>query len=179
MTKKALIALTEDELDTLVSIAIRRAEILDDAGLPMANDAWHEVMVYEERLAMITCAAEITGGIARVGAVRAALAGGRRLEAARLASQYLAEDSLPAERRMAIEQAFHEDRNGVPDVFQPWPGAVAWLNWTNGELLRPKLRASSRGPHDYGNRCILLVQRRRRAYAPRGEYGSVPGHVWA
>jgi hypothetical protein len=110
MTKKALIALTEDELDTLVSIAIRRAEILDDAGLPMANDAWHEVMVYEERLAMITCAAEITGGIARVGAVRAALAGGRRLEAARLASQYLAEDSLPAERRMAIEQACHEDR---------------------------------------------------------------------
>ncbi|MGA2401389.1 MAG: hypothetical protein ABSG91_06755 [Syntrophobacteraceae bacterium] len=105
---KSLIALTEDELNTLVSIAIRRAELLDDAGLFTANDAWHEVMVYEERLALISHSSEITGGVARVGAVRAALAAGRRLDAARLASQYLADDSLPAERRMAIEQAFQE-----------------------------------------------------------------------
>src|SRR5437867_1838363 len=108
MTKKALIALTEDELDTLVSIAIRRAELLDDAGSPTANDAWHEVMMYEERLAMITRPAEIAGGIARVGAVRAALAAGERLEAERLASQYLAEDLLPPERRTAIKRAFQE-----------------------------------------------------------------------
>jgi len=102
--------LTEDELDTLVSIAIRRAELLDDAGLSSANDAWHEVMAYEERLAMITRPNEITGGIARVGAVRAALAAGQRLEAMRLASQYLAEDSLPDERRRALEKAFQDDQ---------------------------------------------------------------------
>src|SRR3990172_5184034 len=106
MTKTAVIALTEDELDILVSIAIRRAELLDDMGSPTANDAWHEVMIYEERLAMITRPAEITGGVARVGAVRAALAAGQRLDAARLASQYLAEDSLPPERRVAIGRAF-------------------------------------------------------------------------
>lgn len=110
MTNTALIALTEDELDTLVSIAIQRAELLDDIGAPTANDAWYEVMVYEERLATITNPGDITGGIARVGAVRAALAAGLRLEAARLASQYLAEDSLPTERRIAIERVFQEDQ---------------------------------------------------------------------
>lgn len=107
-----MIALTEDELDTLVSIAIRRAEILDDMQSPSANEAWHEVMLYEERIAMITPAAEIPGGVARVGAVAAALAAGQRLEASRLAAQYLAEDSLPPERRGAIERVFqeHQDR---------------------------------------------------------------------
>jgi hypothetical protein len=110
MTNTALIALTEDELDTLVSIAIQRAELLDDIGAPTANDAWYEVMVYEERLTTITNPGDITGGIARVGAVRAALAAGLRLEAARLASKYLAEDSLPTERRIAIERVFQEDQ---------------------------------------------------------------------
>jgi hypothetical protein len=38
-------ALTEGELDTLVSIAIHRAESLDDTGSPGATDAWSEVMV--------------------------------------------------------------------------------------------------------------------------------------
>ena len=110
MKKTDLIALTEDELNTLVSIAIRRAEILDDAGAPTANDAWYEVMVYEQRLATITSPEDITGGVARVGSVRAALAAGQRLEAARLASQYLVEDSLPLERRQAIDRAFQEDQ---------------------------------------------------------------------
>jgi hypothetical protein len=106
MTKNGLNALSEDELDTLVSIAIRRAEILDDARSAAANDAWHEVMVYEERLAAITSPSEISGGVARVGAVRAALATGRRLDASSLASRYLAEEGLPPERRAAIERAF-------------------------------------------------------------------------
>src|SRR5271167_3758781 len=99
MMDNGLIALTEDELDTLVSIAIRRAELLDDARSPAANDAWHEVMVYEERLAATTSAKDIPGGVARVGAVRAALAAGRRLDASNLASRYLAEEELPPERR--------------------------------------------------------------------------------
>jgi hypothetical protein len=117
MTKTASIALTEDELDTLVSIAIRRAELLDDAGSPAANDAWYEVMFYEERLADMTAPGDITGGVARVGAISAALAAGQRQEAARLASQYLAEESLPAERRTAIERAFQEDRERMARRF--------------------------------------------------------------
>lgn len=117
MTKTALIALTEEELDALVSIAIRRAELLDDMESPAANDAWYEVMVYEEQLAMITPPADIMGGVARVGAVRAALAAGQRLEAAHLASQYLAEDSLPPERRVAIERAFQENQERLARHF--------------------------------------------------------------
>ena len=101
---------TEDELDRLVSIAIQRAEILDDLHSPAAEEAWREVMLFEEQLARITPAAEMAGGVARVGAVRAALSAGDRVGAARLASLYLAEESLPRERWVAVERAFEEDR---------------------------------------------------------------------
>lgn len=126
MKKTPAIVLTEDELDTLVSIAIRRAELLDDIGSPTANDAWQEVMVYEERLAMITSADEITGGVARVGAIRAALAAGQRLDADRLASQYLNDAALPAERRAAISQVLREDQERLARRFpalasEEWP----------------------------------------------------------
>jgi transcriptional regulator GlxA family with amidase domain len=117
MTDTVLTTLTEDELDILVSIAIRRAEILDDSGSPAANEAWREVMVYEERLSAITGPEEIPGGVARVGAVAAALAAGERQEAACLASHYLAEDSLPSERRAAIERVFAEDRERLARRF--------------------------------------------------------------
>jgi hypothetical protein len=100
-----------------VSIAIRRAEILDDARSLAAPDVWNEVMVYEEHLAAITPPSEISGGVARVGAVRAALAAGRRLDASRLASRYLAEPDLPSERRAAIERAFQEDRDLLAQRF--------------------------------------------------------------
>jgi len=105
-----LAALTEDELNTLVSIAIRRAEILDETQSPGAADAWSEVMVYEEQLAALTRPEEIPGGVARVGAVTAALAAGRRGDASRLASRYLAEEALPQERKDAVRRAFQEDR---------------------------------------------------------------------
>ena len=117
MTNTILTTLTEDELDTLVSIAIRRAEILDDTCSPAAGDAWQEVMLYEEQLAVITSPAVIAGGVARVGAVRAALSAGRHSEAMRLASQYLADDSLPRGRRVAIEQAFQEDQERLARRF--------------------------------------------------------------
>jgi hypothetical protein len=117
MTVSGLITLTEDELDTLVSVAIRRAEVLDETGSRLANETWREVMVYEERLASITPADEIPGGIARVGAVTAALAAGERQEALRLASQYLDEELLPPERRAAIERAFKEDRERLAERF--------------------------------------------------------------
>ena len=109
-TASVLMGLTEDELDTLVSVAIHRAEILDELQSPTAQEAWHEVMVYEERLAAITRPEEIPGGVARVGAVTAALAAGRRIEALRLSSCYLAEPAFPPERRAAIQRAFHEDQ---------------------------------------------------------------------
>jgi len=103
-----LTALMEDELDTLVSIAIHRAEILDETQTPGATDAWSEVMVYEERLAALTRPEEIPGGVARVGAVTAALAAGRLSDAERLATCYLAEEEFPMERKEAIRRAFQE-----------------------------------------------------------------------
>jgi hypothetical protein len=66
--------------------------------------------VYEQQLAEITSADEVAGGIARVGAVRAALSAGRPLDAARLATLYLAEASFPRGRLAAIDRAFQEDR---------------------------------------------------------------------
>ena len=110
MSDRALTGrLTEDELDVLVSVALRRAEILDEIDAPGAGEAWREVMEYEKRLAALTSPAEITGGIARVGAVAAALAAGERLLAQQLSTQYLAEALLPAERRAAIARVFQED----------------------------------------------------------------------
>jgi hypothetical protein len=117
MNKTALIALSEKQLNTLVSIAIRRAEVLDDAQSPAASEVWREVMAYEERLAEIIPADDITGGVARAGAVSAALSAGDRLEAERLAGRYLAESSLPAERRAAIERAFREDMERLAERF--------------------------------------------------------------
>ena len=110
MSERVLGAVTEEELDVLVSIAIRRAEVLENSDLPGAIDAWREVMVYEERLSEMTPAAEVPGGVARVGAVTAALAAGERVRATELAQKYLSEESLPSERRQAIQRAFHEYR---------------------------------------------------------------------
>ena len=96
----------EDELDVLVSTAIRRAESLDEIDASSAGEAWREVMEYEKRLAAVTSPDEIAGGVARVGAIAAALAAGERAEAKALSVQYLAEDLLPPERRAAIERVF-------------------------------------------------------------------------
>jgi hypothetical protein len=109
MTETVAETLGEDDLDTLVSIAIRRAEVLEDIGSPSAQEAWLEVLAYEERLAAITLAADIAGGIARAGAVHAALAAGRREDAERLVRKYLNDPSLPAERRAVIEGVVEED----------------------------------------------------------------------
>lgn len=112
-----LAGLAEDELDTFVSIAIRRAEILEDLESPQAGEAWSEVMIYEARLAEITRPEEIPGGVARIGAVTAALAAGRRSEASRLAALYLVEASLPGEVREAIQRAFQEDHERLSHRF--------------------------------------------------------------
>lgn len=117
MTEAVVETFSENDLDTLVSIAIRRAEVLEDVSSPNAQEAWLEVLAYEERLAAITPASAIAGGIARAGAVHAALAAGRREEAEQLAQKYLSDPSLPAERRMAIERAFEEDNKRLAAHF--------------------------------------------------------------
>ena len=143
MTSTASSAPTEDELDMLVSIAIRRAELLDDLKSPMSANAWREVMAYEEHLARITRPAEIAGGVARAGAVMAALAAGQRSDAQRLALQYLAEDALPSERRIVIERAIKEDANRLAEHFPALTkqGRLGWITeldmWRSNVLARP------------------------------------------
>jgi len=117
MTESVVETLGENDLDTLVSIAIRRAEVLEDVGSPGAQEAWLEVLAYEERLAAITPASDLAGGIARAGAVHAALAAGRRDDAERLAYIYLNDPSLPAERRAAIERVVEEDNRRLAANF--------------------------------------------------------------
>jgi hypothetical protein len=133
--------LSEDELDMLVSIAISRAELLDDVRSSAASDAWREVLLYETQLAVITPAELITGGVARVGAVRAALAAGERAQAIRLKAQYLGESLLSSERRAAIERAFQEDQQHLAEHFP----ALA-RSGRLAELQRWRDLASSRPP---------------------------------
>ena len=64
----------------------------------------------EERLAAISDASEISGGIARVGAIQAALAAGLRQDAKQLQTKYLLDKNLSTERKAAIERAFASDQ---------------------------------------------------------------------
>ena len=143
MTNANLSAASEDELDMLVSIAIRRAELLDEMKSPMSASAWHEVMAYEENLARITAPAEIAGGVARAGAVTAARAAGYRLDAQRLAAQYLAENALPSERKSFIERALKQDAQRLAEYFPALSkqGRLDWIAeldaWRTSVLASP------------------------------------------
>lgn len=102
----------EDELDMLVSVAIQRAEraeILSGSQSPAARESWLEVLEYERRLASMTSAKDVPGGVARAGAVAAALNAGQREEAGRLAGEYLSDAGLPQERRRTITWLLEED----------------------------------------------------------------------
>ncbi len=97
-------------VEALVSGAIQRAELLDDAGLAAAGDAWREVMDLEVELSRRHPAGSVPGGVARAGAVHAALAAGA--DGWDLADRYLAEAGLPEERKRAISAVIddHEER---------------------------------------------------------------------
>jgi hypothetical protein len=83
----------------------------------MASDAWREVMAYEERLAALTSPTGVPGGVARVGAVTAAVAAGLRQDADRLAAQYSAQEFFPPERLAAIKQAFLDHQQSMARRF--------------------------------------------------------------
>ncbi len=105
-------------LNALVSIAIHRAELHEKMGSALVAEAWREVMLCEQQLVAITPAFTIPGGIARVGAVAAALASGNRQEANRLAQVYRADDSLSDERRRALDRIFQEEDEAYSRKFR-------------------------------------------------------------
>ncbi|MBM3459636.1 MAG: hypothetical protein FJX77_14030 [Armatimonadetes bacterium] len=133
MTESLRSSATEDELDILVSVAIRRAEVLAEEGDPGTPAAWREVRLYEELLSRITAPTTVEGGVARVGAVYAALAAGDRLDAEELAEKYRAE-GLTDERRARLDTILTEDftRRGRRYRYLWQTGRLAALDdWKN------------------------------------------------
>lgn len=79
--------MTLDELNLLVSQAIRRAELLDELGAPTVKEAWAEVSLIEEQLALRQEASTAGGYYARRGAVNAAFKAGN-LDRAEMLMEY-------------------------------------------------------------------------------------------
>ncbi len=92
----------EETLNALVSIAILRAEMLEDARDSAQVGAWREVLELEKRLAIMTDAASPPGGVARAGAVDAAIKSKQLDIALQLRKTYFAESGLPQARRHEI-----------------------------------------------------------------------------
>jgi hypothetical protein len=93
-----------DELNTLVTDAIWRAQDLESRGVCAAAGAWLEVSSIEEQLAAAFPASDCQGGIARRGAVRAALKAGDRARANALADRYFAEEAAPESLKVALRE---------------------------------------------------------------------------
>ncbi len=79
-------------LYSLVTEAIRKAEVLDDLNAPGVRDAYLDVSLLEERIASTLPASEEEGAIARRGAVAAAIDAHDFARAEELAARYSAED---------------------------------------------------------------------------------------
>lgn len=128
--------LTEDTLDSLVSIAILRAQFLDNEMDPAAPQAWREVMHYERDLATLCPASSLAGGIARAGAISAALAAKEEHEAYQLKTLYFADADLPQERRARIQQllATHEQTKAIRYPHLATAGLIKLLQEVNQQL---------------------------------------------
>jgi hypothetical protein len=85
-----------DELYESVTLAILRAEALEDQGsIAEMRGAYLTVSFIEEEIAEMTPPSGPEGAIARRGAVRAALKAGVPMYARELADRYLAEPAPP------------------------------------------------------------------------------------
>jgi len=100
-----------DELNTLVTEAIWRAEELEDRGIHDTSHAWAEVSSIEEELAKAFPASEAQGRIARRGAVRAALKAGDPARAHVLTDAYLAEECAPTSLKAELREILEAPKN--------------------------------------------------------------------
>ncbi len=115
--------MTVDLLYPLVSEAIRRAETLEDLQAPGAHAAYLDLSLLEERIADALPASDPEGGIARRGAVRAAIAAEDFARARDLVERFLAEvgegDALRGElaelsRRVELSDSSSERKKIEP-----------------------------------------------------------------
>lgn len=130
---------TGAELERLVSFAILRAEALVDQRLP-ARAAWLEVLAVELELAERFPPESIEGGIARAGAVAAALSAGELTKAKQLAERFVAEPELTAERRKALDRLVREHEEQVASRFPAlarYRGVRTVLEWKTRMATQP------------------------------------------
>jgi hypothetical protein len=103
-----------DELNTLVTDAIWRAEHLEGQDSGAELQAWLEVSSIEEQLATAFPASECQGGIARRGAVCAALKAGDLARARLLAETYFSEPAAPESLKAELHEILeHGDYNDL------------------------------------------------------------------
>jgi len=86
-----------DTLYTLVSEAIRRAEVLEDLHAPGAADAYRDVSRLEERIAGLVPPVGAEGAIARRGAVTAAISGKEPQRAIELVDRFSSEPDVDSD----------------------------------------------------------------------------------
>jgi hypothetical protein len=101
----------------LITEAIRRAEVLEDLRAPGARSAHLDVSLLEEKIAEILPASDPEGGLARRGAVRAALAAKETVRAQQLAERFLAEAGSDAELRPELLQLLEQAERSVANRF--------------------------------------------------------------
>lgn len=97
-----------ETLYPLVTETIRRSEMLEDLGAPGAAAAHLDVSLIEEKIAGCLPASELEGAIARVGAVRAALAAKDLTRAQSLAARYSAESGVTPELKEELAGLVNE-----------------------------------------------------------------------
>jgi hypothetical protein len=85
-----------ETLYPLVTEAIRRAEVLEEIGASGTKDAYRDVSLLEERIAILLPTSDAEGVIARRGAVTAAISSQDYRRAETLAARFAAEAGLPA-----------------------------------------------------------------------------------
>jgi hypothetical protein len=96
-----------ETLYLLVSVAIRRAETLEDLKAPSAKAAYHEVSVLEEQIADHFPPSAGEGAIARRGAVRAAISAHDFARANRLAQKFIRATGADAEMSAELTGLIH------------------------------------------------------------------------
>jgi hypothetical protein len=107
----------EDTLNSLVSSAIWRAEQFEELGIPASAQAWAEVSLLEERLAMVHPVSKPEGRIARRGAVRAAIKAGDYPRAQALTDSYAAEESAPKSFKAQVSKILAESDRAMENRF--------------------------------------------------------------
>jgi hypothetical protein len=98
-----------DELHSLVSGAIWRAEQAEVRGAGDAAEAWAEVSSLEEKLAHALPVSAAEGRSARRGAVRAAIKAGDYQRGQGLAECYMVERGAPASFTESLQEIVEEN----------------------------------------------------------------------